>query len=287
MEPVATVGKWIVLLAAPVLAFLAVAFLTFWRPEPGDPVEYLAREDAVLVQMITVGGLAGSTFADRLTLPDFTLYGDGTVIYQGPPGSGELVEAEIPGQAVQDLLEYFEGKAFFDFQYEQPVDDNIADAGTTYIYAQTKEAANAASAYALGTTTLPDESESDEFRRLGEIKERLEAFDPEAVGGRVVGPYNAEAVLLVVEPADPPQTVGRPTQWPVPEVDLASMAPPESGAVERVLEGEPARAITETFVSPPSGLPITFFQNGRFFRVAWRPVLPFEEHFPEFDFGAN
>jgi hypothetical protein len=270
----------------PALLVAAFAFFTFFRPEPNEDLEYLAREDAVLVQMANVGGLPQSELLDRVTLPAFTLYGDGTVIYADPSGEQELLEAEIPGEAVQDLLEFFEGAGFFDFQYEQPRSGGY-DFPTTYLYAQTKEAANAVSAYALGAFPVPRESEWREFDRLFKIKERLDSFDPEEVGGRVIGPYEAEAVLLVVEPRPPPTMVGRPTQWPVADVDLASIAPPGSERVERVVEGEAARAITETFVSPPVGLPITFFQNGRFFGVAWRQALPFEEHFPEFDFGSE
>ncbi len=265
-------------------AAVAVAALAGCLPKPDEPVEYLAREDAVIVQMLEVGGLAQSDLVGQLTLPAFTLYGDGTLIYRNRDASDAgIVHAEIPGGAVQDLLELFDGEGFFDFQYRQPINDNVADAETTYIYAQTKEAANAVSAYALGLFDPPDDSAWREFRRLLKIKERLARFDPEAVGGRVIGPYEPEAVLLVVEPVPAENVVGSPPRWPVEAVDLRSIASPESGRVDHVVEGEAARAFADVSVSPPAGLPVTFSQDGRFFNVAWRPLLPFENHFPEFD----
>jgi hypothetical protein len=277
--------------AIPALLIAAFAFFTLFGPEPGEEIEYLRREDAVIVQMRTAGGW--SSF--DLTAPEFTLYGDGTLIYTRDGADGdELLEARLPPDAIEELLEYLKDTGFFEFGWEQPEMD-VFDAPTTYLYAQTKAddpdqerpAANAVSAYALG---LPIEgreelagNEYGELRRIAEIRKRLRELDPEATGGESVGPYAADAVLLSVSPAPPPDMVGRPASWPVPEVDLSEIAPDGSQGATRIVEGEAARAIMERFEDTSEGAKLRLFHSGRFYDVGWRPALPFEEHFPEFD----
>jgi len=265
----------------PALLVAAFAFFAFFRPEPNEDLEYLAREDAVLVQMISVGGLPQPEVLDRLTLPDFTLYGDGTVLYADPSGEEELLQAEIPGGAIQDLLESFEGEGFFEFQYEQPTADSVNDADTTYLYAQTKDAANAVSAYALGVFNPPDGSEWREFERLAKLKEWLDAFDPEGVGGRVVGPYEATEIALMAEPIDGDDTGAVP--WPVDEINLASMRPAEGSNV--AVRYIPLDEASEAIAALPSRFAIVSLRDASY-RVGYRQALPFEEHFPEFDFAG-
>jgi hypothetical protein len=283
MELVATVGKWLILLAIPVATFLAVAFLMFWRPEPDEPVEYLAREDAVLVQMVTVA--SGLPF--DMTVPEFTLYGDGTLIYlrESAEGQSQVIRAKLPGNAVQDLLQDAVGQGFMDFQYDQPRIDSVQDEETTYLYIQTKEAANAVSAYALALAGQPEASgdEFGEFRRISELRQTLQELDPEEVGGETMAQFEAEAVLITAFEDDTSQSAVPVPDWPVASIDLASIA--GSSQSPSLVAGEAALQVQE--LAPPEPLIGLYRQDGRFFGVGYRPVLPFEEHFPEFDFGAN
>jgi hypothetical protein len=281
MELVATVGKWLILLAIPVATFFGVAFLTFWRPEPDEPIEYLAREDAVLVQMTEVSGLPHPQLIDRLTLPAFTLYGDGTVIYADASGEG-LVRAEVPGEAVQDLLEEFDDNGFFDFQYEQPLPDGAnADATRTYIYAQTKAAANLSTAAHL--TLAAERALDSEFEAMAQLRDLLASFDPQAVAGRAIGPYEPAEIALMVERIDADEA-STAIEWRDMSVSLASLTPAEGSAVAgRYIPVEEAAQIVQAL---PNGY-AEFREGNAHYRVAYRPALPFEEHFPEFDTGAN
>ncbi|MEX1255311.1 MAG: hypothetical protein WEE64_13315 [Dehalococcoidia bacterium] len=261
---------------------IVVAALAGCLPQPDDPIEYLAREDAVLVQMRTGGGW--SRF--DLTVPEFTLYGDGTVLYvrQDEDGAAQVLRGQMPGQAVQDVLEFMEDEDFFQFQYEQPVIDFVNDAETTYLYAQTKTSANAVSAYALGFADKGEASsdEFSEFRRIAGIRERLRKLDPEEVGGEALGPYEAEQVLVDAFEQPASEVTGDVPAWPVESIDLAEIAGAEQQT--RVVRGQAADEILQ--LAPPESLVGFYRQRNRIYGVGYRPILPFEEHFPEFDFGG-
>lgn len=270
-----------------VLAAALLGLLSACLPRPDEPVDWVRREDAVLVQMVDVGGLPQPEVADLLTVPVFTLYGDGTLIYippderaQFPATYQTLLRAEIPEEAVQDLLEFIADKDFLDFNYEQPRFGSVYDAPTTYLYINSKQAANAVSAYALGFS-LPEDAgnEWEQFRRLQEIKERLDAVDPDAAGGRVLGPYEPEEILLMVEPLDSRELPEQPPTWPVAAVDLSRLAPPGAGVVQKRF---PTDEAMDLMAAIPPGSHI-YRQGDRLYEAGYRPVLPFEEHFPEFD----
>jgi hypothetical protein len=269
------------------LLLACAAALAGCIPRPDDPVEWVERPDAILVQMVDVVGLPQSELLDRLSLPVFTLYGDGTLIFVPPeereqfPAPGQtLLRAEIPEQAVRELLEGIVDEGFLEFAYDQDRPGSRYDFSTTFLYVHTKTEANAVSAYALGSPPPPDDGEQwDEFLRLVKIKERLDAFDPAALGGRIVGEYQPEEFLLLVQPSASQDVPGEATVWPLTDVDLASIAAPGSGIVERRLSPTEASALMAA-LSSRSG---TFRQGERFFDIGLRPLLPFEEHFPEFD----
>jgi len=77
----------------PALLAIAVVGLAGCLPKPEEPIEWLEREDAVIVQMKTVES-AESELAQRLAVPDFTLYGDGTLIYS-TDGAGQTHEKVV------------------------------------------------------------------------------------------------------------------------------------------------------------------------------------------------
>lgn len=258
------------------LLLLAAISLAACLPSPDDPIEFLAEPDSIVIQMRDVSAeqLAG---AEQIPLFDFTLYGDGTLIYLAKAGDQRYSTAHLPDDAIRDLLKSAVDEGFLEFAYEQPRSD-LFGAFTTFLYVHTKEAANAISGYALDSV-LPEDagSEWEQFRRLREIVERLEEIDPVALGGSEPVEYVPESVLLTVEPTDAPNVAGSPLAWPFSAINLGEIARPGSGPIERRLEGADAALIS-------GWLPATRFQHGeRWFNVRYRPLLPFEEHFPEFE----
>jgi len=257
-------------------------------PTPEEPIEWVQREDAIIVQMKQVGGLPQPALMDRLTVPDFTLYGDGTLIFirpedraQFPAGGPRLHQAKLPEEATGDLLEAIVDEGFLEFPYEQPRPGSRYDFPTTYLYVHTKTEANATSAYALDVP--PPEDAGDEwkdFRRLGKIKRRLDELDPAAVGGRVLGSYKAQEILLMVELLALTEEPVQPPTWPVADVDLAALAPPSSGVVQKRFSVAEA---SELMAALPAGSYSLYRQGDRLFAAGYRPVLPHEENFPEFE----
>lgn len=243
--------------------------------DDSEPVEFLKRENAIIIQVLDVGpGL--SRLEQRLTLPSFTLYGDGTLILSERGDGPQLLHARMPEEAVQDLVEFVAGEGFLDlFAFEEPGVDAPDDAATTYLYLNTKQGANSVRAIALDGVVG-----DDDHARLAGIKERLEQLDVEALGGRVVGPFEPEQVALFVRAVEPPDPDADVRTWPLREIDLASAVEPGSPIGKELVPIERASALV---ASGSSGLAM-FEQGDLFFEVGYRPALPFEENFPEFDF---
>lgn len=265
--------KWFVVAA--LIGALAAACL----PGGDDPVDYLERPDAIIIQMLNVSGETKLVIADRLALPEFTLYGDGTLIFTQTGGAGapRLLEAELPKDAIEDLLAFIVGEGFLDFAYEHEGESGADDATTTFLYVNTKGAVNSTSADDLGAGASADLRE--EFRSIAEIAQRLIGLDPEAAGGRVAGPYEYGEIALFVQPLA--LTDVDPEDWPIAGVDLARLAPPDSPVVKEVLALAEAAELVELL---PAGDRRLYRQGDRLFAVGYRPLLPFEENFPEFDF---
>lgn len=266
MKPMMDVGK-------ACLAALAVVAATLWAACGGDePITYLHREDSVLVQKVT------TSFPPEAALPDLTLYGDGTLIYLEAPAdqASRLLRAQLPDDAVLELLELFIDEGFLDFVYEQPAPERATSQPTTFLYIRTMRDANAVSAVAIDSV-LPDDAgdEFDEFRKLQRIVQELDEIDPIALGGSAPVEYDPEGVLLVVEPRSPPNVAGSPARWPYEAITLEEIAP-EDELVEVMLEGEDAAAFNGWV--PPTG----WFEGERYYDVGWRPLLPYEENFPQF-----
>ena len=271
----------------PLLALVALAGVLTLACQGGgdDPVEYLAQPDAVLIQMLNVSGEPQPEIAGRLASPDFTLYGDGTRIFMRPDDDGRsrLMRAQLPGEAIVDLLQFINDEGFLNFSYAQPVPDQVDDAPTTYLYVNTNSGTNSTRALALDDAQLENAGdEFDPFRRLQAIKQRLDELDPEALGGRLLGPYEPEEIALLVQPlvlSDPTEET---PVWAVDGFDLDSTAPPGAGVVHTTFAVAEAAELIETL---PEGSFARFRQGDRLFAVGYRPVLPFEEdRFPEFDF---
>lgn len=270
-----------------VLPFLAalLAVLAACLPQPDEPVEWVQRPESIVIQVLNVDGSPQSELQDRLVVPDFTLYGDGALIFTRPDAEGRarLLEAELPREAIRDLLEFIVSEGFLEFFYDQPSSAAGTNLSATFIYVNTIGGANSVRAAGLGAPSLEESGkEFDDLRRLEEIVRRLNNLDPEAVGGEIEGEFSPEALLLLVQPTGASNVVGSPAVWPFTTIDLGEIAPPDSAGGERVVEGE---AVTDLLSLLPPGPPLALaFQQGeRTFEVSYRLLLPFEENFPEFD----
>lgn len=268
-------------------AILLLAVAAACLPSPDEPIDYVRRENAVIIQLKNIpepnsrsDGRAEMTA--RQTVPAFTLYGDGTLLFtrMDDAGQEQLITATLPEEAILDLLRFIVDEAFLEFTYAQPRPEApVPPEGLTFLYVNTKDGTNATRAYALNAGSLAGaSSDYSEFRRLVKIKERLESLDPLALGGTVSGAFAPETALLVVAPFTG-ATVTSPGAWRYPEIDLGEIAPPGVDFGERIVTES---AFPQIFDGLLEAAPVVE-QDGRLFVVSVRPALPFEEHFPEFD----
>ncbi|MCH7697863.1 MAG: hypothetical protein IH865_02840 [Chloroflexi bacterium] len=244
---------------------VAMLMLVACRPSPSDPVEYLHREDAIIIQMLSLDG--GSSKIDRaLAVPEFTLYGDGTLIYQHETTDGtRLLQTLLSEDAVQELLEAIVDEGFLNFTYDQPAPEG-ASRETTFLYAHTLDRANAVSIRGV-TSTLPEGAldEFDQYRKIQTFVEMLRALDPITVGGEVPSVYLADLFkryTLAVNRT--PEPVAR-----VPEAEVVEL--PRVLGRGRTLE----KLLGIRMGGPGDGLTSRTF--------SYAPLLPYHENFPEFD----
>ncbi len=243
-------------LAATSILALAALALAACLPKPDDPVEYLHQPDSIVIQMRVIDDVDDEVAQLFSAVPRFTLYGDGTLVYASPNNPLILLQSQLPEDAVLDLLEEIVDEDFLNFRYEQVGDDWREGRPTTYLYAQTLEAANAVRVVALETELGKEHgSEWDEFRSLQKIAALLQGVDPVALGGSEPAPFVPEAVIEFKR------------------LDF------EGAFTETRIEGE---AIRELAGEPMLGLatfetPISSGERG------YLPALPYEDNFPEFD----
>jgi hypothetical protein len=269
------------------LAPFALMLLLALGCQPDEPVEWLHREDSIIVQMRTAGGDFFLRTSDQQRLPAFTLYGDGTLIVSETKTNScgqtpyddcfaSLLESHLSEDDTQELIDFIDGTGFFNFEYEQPIPP-VQGAGTTYVYVNTKLAANAVRAEALGWDG-DDSAEWLEFRKLGTIRDRIGELKEAAV--ETSTPFDPDEAVLQVIPRVATDFIGVPL-WPYPEIAL-----PVTGELNEISHVQLTAAQIESMAldRPNETMCWERVQSGeRLYEVCYRPALPFEENFPEFD----
>jgi hypothetical protein len=267
------------------LGFALVAGAIYWArtclPDPNERgIEWLRREDAVVVQMKTLG--RGDPFnldEARITAPQLTLYGDGTLLAQVPSAGREQIfrTTALSNDEVRNLLEFIVDTGFFDFPYSLgSASDTLSE--TRFVFASELDRQNAVSGQPKQplATALPDN-----LVALGEIAEFLDklAVDPD----RQWVEYTPPAVMVLAERTAPNVQTDTPEgcdPWPLPEIEIRTFVTRDGDIGTALVDGELADAVIAT--RPPiTGRP--YCQGGQRYTIAYRPVLPYEENFPEFD----
>ena len=250
------------LLTAIVCALLLLSCL----PKPEEETEFPESERSIIVQMKTVEQ-PDSELEQRLAIPEVTIYGDGTLIVASADGG--LLEGRLDDGEVRGLLDYLDGKGYFDFDYEQPRVSPPPAGEATYLFATTTLKQNAVRACAL-TSEPPEDAggEWSQFRRLQDIRDRLLAIETESALR-----YEPEEWVLFVRPFPAGVSGPVPQEWPLPDIDLSAVV---EGGGQTVLTAVQGKTLDQAL---EGGLVL----QAQRFNIAYRPRLPFEENFPEFD----
>jgi hypothetical protein len=220
--------------------------------------------------------------------PQFTLYGDGTAVFESLPDVNgttfnepkpALLTGHMPEPRVQELLNYAlheGGLANAKTSYDFP---GVADAGTTTFTINAGGVDKMVSVYALmeGTNQGPDQADRE---ALNTLQQRLTNFETEARSGGTesVADYDPDAYKVVMFDdlgGTPPAGV-EPIQWPWQDVRPTDFVQTGTnpGAMlsmsrEQVakLTSVPNGGQLSIWVETPDGTDVTF---------ALRPWLPDE-----------
>jgi hypothetical protein len=231
---------------------------------PADPVEYLHEPTIVLLQLQEVPDGVDT----RRSVPRLTLYGDGTVIFVDDAGA--LMQATLSDDDVQRLLETAVDAGFLDFDYDQLLPDSADPEPVTYLYVQTRDGANAVKARGLGSAEDVAGDEFAEYRAMQDLRDDLVALEPGEAA-----PFQAQTALVWAERVDDAPEA---PEWPYPEVSLTDIARDSADGDDSSITDDVGGELASSIA-----LNALYRQDGQTYRVSFRPPLPHENAFPEFD----
>jgi len=264
-----------------------VVLATGCGAESGGSVSHPTGGDEIVLQIASGGGLVPVEF-NLTALPELSLYGDGTVIVNGPvdamyPGRAlpNLQTTTLSEEVVQAVLSAATEAGLFDttFDYGQPT---IADGTTTSIEIVAGETTRGLDIYALG---IEDGAggltvEQQQARAaLNEFRRRLVDLTTFVEGEVIWSPYQFSALAVFSQPMDPSYTPDpsdvQPNHLDWPLGDLASLGEEVPPGFRRTVVSGTDLASLQPLLSEATA--ITLWNSGnRDYRVFFRPLLPEE-----------
>ncbi len=234
----------------------------------------------VVLRMDTGDGFVPTTYG-WTEAPEFTLYGDGTVVFRpaaDPEGNGfpPFIQAHMTPEQMTELLAYALGPGGLAQAHEVYNHNQITDMPWTVFTVDTGDVDKSVAVYALSMTQPegPDASDYESFQALGET---LSHFGEQVAKGQYadVRPYQPSEYRAFLTPATGPAADAIP--WPWPGLTLADFEP--YGDHEGVLIGglTPEQTAQVTKV-PSGGVPAIAIlgPDGAPLTLTVRPLLPGE-----------
>ncbi len=233
----------------------------------------------MVLQVRRSGGFAPQLF-QRTYAPEFTLYGDGTLIYIKLDSSGYpvLLKGKLSEEAVQELLRlvvsenrFFNSKPNYNIPW-------IADGTITTILVNAERRSLTVEIYGLeAAPTEPREPFSqedvDQLARLKETAERLRAMDLRVIDDpdyQDLGEFVPERITLYVERSQGNYPEAKP--WPIQGIELARLAK-DYRMGQTMVEGD---LLVQVLSILQWRRPNPFVENSQVFTVDFRPSLPHE-----------
>jgi hypothetical protein len=254
-------------------------------PTPGEgAIDHPTGSTDVVLRMENGGGFVPLGFF-ATQLPEFTLYGDGTLIIrplEDPdfPGGWDaamprLLEGRLDEPTIQQLLGFALTTGRLADARDHYRDDQIADASTTTFTLNAGGLAREVSIYALSEMVEPgpDAAHRAGFAQLAEL---LRSFEDRARAGDlgdVVYYEPSHYRLTLLETFGEP--VGQPIEWPWDDITPASFA--AEGEFDRPVAIVSAAQAADLVDLPSGGHPgIAVTHDGTDWLLAVRPLLPDE-----------
>jgi hypothetical protein len=249
------------------------------RPGASSPggVAHPTGSTDIVLRMDTSGGLAPLTEV-LAHAPEFTLYGDGTVIFRGaddPDGDGfpPFVQAHMePGSMDALLLEALDQGGLRDAR--EPFDGRATDLPTTVFTVDADGVARSVAVSGLGMTP-PDGPDDAEYAALVDLGVKLVTFGEQVDTYQTAQPYQPTTYRAFLLPTSDPSAEAIP--WPWSDLTPADFGPylDLDGVLIGGLKPEQAGRVTTV---PSGGVPSVVVEDaaGTQYALTIRPLLPGE-----------
>ncbi|OFW61650.1 MAG: hypothetical protein A2133_04720 [Actinobacteria bacterium RBG_16_64_13] len=281
-------GRWFASMAAffaIVVAVSAFASGCGGDNKPGDSVKHPSGKTELVFQVSTGGGFVPIEY--NLThVPEFSLYGDGTVIVVGPmieiypgPAMPNLQATEISEEAVQAILSAAREVGLFNptFDYGQP---SVADAPTTTITINANGTTYQSGIYALGFESTPGNMtlEQQQARAavgglLGKLTD-LATFESGEIKWEPSEFSSLAVYSLGIDPGYTPDVEPNKLDWPLGDLSTLGNAAQPQGYRKAVITGKDLDTLKPLLAQATQ---ITIWASGdREYNLMFRPLLPNE-----------
>lgn len=219
----------------------------------------------VVIQLFPTAGF----IAPRVVgVPEWTLYGDGTVLFQGQGAAVTLLQARLSRADAQHIVDVVTNQYQFFASTETLYGQGNPDVGPTLLYVH---ASGQQKTVGIGQRAgdQPDQQTTNIFA----IRDFLLQQEPANAT-----PYDPPSIALLALPDDQPSQA----TWPFDDISLAQIASQECALVTpeaqcpagqqssiKMISGSRAKAILGG-----SGFTQTMTQNGKAYRIIPWPLLP-------------
>jgi hypothetical protein len=228
------------------------------------------------------GGFVAPDFIVTRT-PQFSLFGDGTVLYQPPfdpnagesPGPAPLARAQMNAEQVDALLVFALNAGALEGAKEFYPNPRVADAPDTVFTLATTASSKTVTVQALGIAADPADPDAPTIDALGRLWTLLSDFGAQVRLGNATaaGSYEPGAYRGILNEG---QAQGQGIDWPWTDLAPADfVAAGDFGFRVAVLTPDQAKVLTLT---PQGGLFATpvFAPDRTPYTIALRPLLPDE-----------
>jgi hypothetical protein len=232
----------------------------------------------VIIQLKTTGGDPSEIFS-QTHVADFTLYGDGRVIYSRTDENQnqKLLEAKLDEKTINFLLDYVQSEGFFDLN-ENYLNLTVKDLETTTIRVRTSSKSKTVQVYGLLLATRQKMIPPEIFR----IYRRFTQYQHDGEFD-----YLPQKISLIVsEFKNPIPKEAKVKKWKVQGIDLRDYSGADDSLTisykETVFEDKDKDEIlktlkTDTLYGNRAGYFQTFYvAHKKAYKVAFRPHLPYE-----------
>jgi len=262
-----------------IFSLVLVIFFVLPMSSSAQELPYNDTRENIIIQMSTTGGIS-SDIMEKTMVPDFTLYGNGRVLFTrtDEKGNYKLFDATVKPEYIIFLLRYFEEEGFFELN-ENYLNLTVKDLPTTIIAVNLKDKSQTIKIYGFKMAALQRMIP----KKLVKIRRKILEFKSD--DEKEYKPRKISLFIHEVSRASISKEM-KIKKWKVKGIDLRKYASEGKSLIIRykqsVLTGDNMKNTLnflrgKTLYENRAGFLRTFYKNhGRYYKVAYRPHLPYE-----------